>query len=156
MNPHVARQKTALEEEPDPTQEVYLELVRTHELLSAANHRFFQQHGVTPQQYNVLRVLYVRDEGDGVPCSTISSLLLNRVPDITRLLDRLERGGLVTRHRCESDRRVVRTRLTPQGHDLVETLHSPLHAHHQELAGHLDADELDTLTKLLTKLRTAT
>ena len=59
--------------------------------------------------------LPVRDKGDGLPCSAISARLVNRVPDMTRLLDRLEKAGLVTRHRCTSDRRVVRTRLSEEG-----------------------------------------
>ena len=146
------RAKTALVDS-DPTVDAYLELVRAHEEMATALARVFQGHGVTQQQYNVLRILYVRDKGDGLPCSAISARLVNRVPDMTRLLDRLEKAGLVTRHRCTSDRRVVRTRLSEEGMALVERIHGPLHAAHARLATELDPGELDELTRLLRKLR---
>lgn len=140
---------------PDPPAhvEAYLELVRAHDSLSRDSQKFFQAHGISEQQYNVLRILYVRDGGGGIPCSAISARLLNRVPDITRLLDRLEKAGLVARKRCPSDRRVVRAALTEAGHELVEMIHEPLVQHGETRMSVLSEDELRTLTELLGKLR---
>src|SRR3954451_15475822 len=95
-----------------PEQEVFANLLRCYDCLWSEQAKFFQGFGVTPQQYNVLNVLASRNEGAGVACQAIGESLLNRVPDITRLLDRLEQAGLIWRERCCSDRRVVRTHLT--------------------------------------------
>ena len=77
------------------------------------------------------------------------------MPDITRLLDRLERAGLVHRYRDTRDRRVVRGTLTPEGSDLVERMAAPLEALHCDLVSHLDADERKHLVSLLRKARRA-
>ncbi|MEM1415873.1 MAG: MarR family transcriptional regulator [Myxococcota bacterium] len=148
------REKVALQPEPTLDQEVFLELMRTHEAYDTEAARFFKTFEVTAQQFNVLRILYVRGDGPGIACSQISKHLLNRVPDMTRLLDRLERAGLVERERCSSDRRVVRARLTAKGHTLVERIHEPLLAMHERLTGHLDATEGRELIRLLQKART--
>lgn len=145
--------KTALMPEPPACVQAYLELVRCHEALSAQSAQFFREFGLTEQQYNVLRILYVRDEGDGVPCSEIGARLLNRVPDITRLLDRLEKAGWVTRRRCTHDRRVVRAQLTDEGQALVERIHEPLLRSVDERMAGLSDEELERLTELLSRLR---
>lgn len=149
----MARPRVALQPEMIPKQEVYLELVRAHEQLTGEVNRFFQSHNITAQQFNVLRILYVRDDGAGLPCSAIGGMLLNRVPDITRLLDRLERAGYVSRGRCSTDRRIVRAQLTDAGHDLVEAVYKPTLALHDQMAGHLTDGELLQLIALLQKLR---
>jgi len=133
----------------------YLALVRAFEALSADISQFFHDRGVTPQQFNVLRILADDAEGAGLRCSSISERLINRVPDITRLLDRLERSGLVERHRDPNDRRVVRAALTSEGHALVERMEAPLDEAFHALFDHLDEDELDQLTQLLKKARRA-
>ena len=135
--------------------EAYVELVRAHEALSTTVGRFFQEHGVTPQQFNVLRILADDSEGEGLPCSSISDRLMNRVPDITRLLDRLERAGLVRRYRDSRDRRVVRASLTEEGGALVERMTNPLQSVYREMLQHLREDELDRLIVLLKKVRRA-
>ena len=151
--PAAPRARTALLPEPTPPQEVFLELVRTHEAFETAASRFFKEYGVTAQQFNVLRILYVRAHDGGIACSAIAGRLLHRDPDMTRLLDRLERAGLVSRSRCQDDRRVVRARLTTEGIALVERIHAPLLAFHHELAGHLSPGESRELVRLLAKAR---
>ncbi|MAQ16823.1 MAG: MarR family transcriptional regulator [Sandaracinus sp.] len=143
--------------ETDDTAEslAFVELLRTYEVLSSSVGRFFQDHGVTAQQFNVLRILADDTDEEGLPCSSISDRLINRVPDITRLLDRLERAGLVRRYRDSRDRRVVRAALTEQGGELVERMSGPLDAVYRDLFTHLEGDELDRLVLLLQKARGA-
>ncbi len=144
----------ATEAEPAPVR-AYLAVVRAYETLSADIAQFFQERGITPQQFNVLRILADDTSGVGLRCSSISERLTNRVPDITRLLDRLERAGLVERHRDPSDRRVVRAGLTDDGRALVERMEAPLEEAFRALFSHLDEDELDQLITLLKKARRA-
>lgn len=131
------------------------ELVRAQETLSAELAQFFADRGITPQQFNVLRILADDEDPDGLRCSSISDRLVNRVPDITRLLDRLERAGLVRRHRDARDRRVVRAALTIEGRSLVDRMAAPLNDAFAELFEHLDDAELEQLTTLLKKARRA-
>src|SRR3954466_2159331 len=107
-------------------QDVVGNLSRAYDCLWSEMAKFFQSFDITPQQYNVLKVLAARDEGSGVACQAIGEHLLNRVPDITRLLDRLEQAGLIWRERCVSDRRVVRTHLSEAGKAKVEEVRTPL------------------------------
>jgi DNA-binding MarR family transcriptional regulator len=145
---------TVADDDPAPIR-AYLALVRAYEALSADIGQFFHDRGVTPQQFNVLRILADDAGGEGLRCSSISDRLTNRVPDITRLLDRLERAGLVERHRDPKDRRVVRAALTDTGRALVERMAAPLDEAFRALFSHLDEDELDQLTTLLKKARRA-
>jgi DNA-binding MarR family transcriptional regulator len=151
----MGRRRTALLEEDDLQVEAYVELMRAHEALSGRFRVVFKDLGVTGQQYNVLRILYVRDPGrGGLSCQQIGERLIQRLPDITRLLDRLEGAGWVERERSEEDRRVVLTRLTDPGHDLVEVIHPRLMEVHAEVLGHMKESELKTLRRLLQKART--
>jgi DNA-binding MarR family transcriptional regulator len=155
MDTRLAR-RTALMPEDEPPVETFLALLRAHEGLSTEAAKFFQQYGITMQQYNVLRVLYVRSGENGLRCSDISERLINREPDMTRLLDRLERAELISRSRCTEDRRVVWIRLTERGYDLVESLHEPLLGFYRRRFTHLTPEELSTLRRLLDKARAAT
>jgi len=106
---------------------------------------------VTPAQYNVLRIL--RDAGrQGTACSDIAERLVRPDPDVTRLLDRLEARGFVTRARDTEDRRVVLARITPEGLAVLEKHGATIAALHAEQFSRLDADEFDTLGALLEKL----
>jgi len=138
------------ESDPGDEREAYLNLIRTHERLNRDLGRFFEERGTTHQQYRVLQVLSVAD-GSGLSCQEIGERMLNHVPDVTRLLDRLEKAGLVKRARCEKDRRVVRSRLTDDGRTLVESTEEPLAEAHRALLGGLSAGELATLRMLLEK-----
>lgn len=137
-------------------QELFGNLVRAYDCLWSENAKFFQSFDITPQQYNVLNVLASRDEGSGVACQAIGEQLLNRVPDITRLLDRLEQAGLIWRERCASDRRVVRTHLTEAGRAKVQEVREPLHRAIKARFAHMSADEVRELNRLLLKLREPT
>ena len=136
-----------------PEQEVFGNLTRAYDCLWSEKTKFFQSFDITPQQYNVLNVLASRDEGSGVACQAIGEHLLNRVPDITRLLDRLEQAGLIWRERCATDRRVVRTHLTDAGRGKVQEVRGPLQKALQTRFAHMSSEEVHELNRLLTKLR---
>src|SRR6516164_3994660 len=93
-----------------PEQEATLELLRTSDQLQIRFARLFREHGLTPSQYNVLRIL--RGEGGPLPMLEIASRTITVAPGITGLIDRLEQAGLVNRVRCDTDRRVIYVALT--------------------------------------------
>jgi DNA-binding MarR family transcriptional regulator len=128
-------------------------LTRAYDCLWSEMTKFFQSFDITPQQYNVLKVLAAQDGRVGVACQAIGEQLLNRVPDITRLLDRLEQAGLIWRERCASDRRVVRTHLTDAGRSKVMEVRGPLQRALQTRFAHMSAEEVRDLNRLLTKVR---
>ena len=102
-----------------------LKILQVHEQLEGERTVLFKAHGLSGPQYNVLRIL--RGAGDEDPsCHEVGARLLTRVPDVTRLLDRLEQRDLISRWRCADDRRVVRTRITPAGLHLLAQIDGPL------------------------------
>jgi len=137
-------------------QAVFINLLRSYDCLWSEQGKFIQSFGITPQQYNVLNVLALRDEGHGVACQEIAENLLNRVPDITRLLDRLEQARLISRERCCTDRRVVRTHLTEVGRAKVQEIRTPLLAALRVRFAHMSQVEVNELNRLLSKLREPT
>ena len=107
--------------------------------------------GITPEQYHVLRVL--RDAGTGgLACNAVADRLVSGDPDVTRLLDRLERQGWVSRAREEYDRRVVTARITDDGRRLLEELEEPVSALHARQLERLGERDLPTLRRLLQKV----
>ena len=135
-------------------QEAFISLVRSYECLWSEQNKFFQRFDITPQQFNVLKILASQQhEGHGVACQAIGEQLLNRVPDITRLLDRLEQAGLIWRERCCTDRRVVRTHLSEAGRKKVQEIGRPLREALKARFGHMTSDEVRELGRLLSKLR---
>jgi DNA-binding MarR family transcriptional regulator len=133
-------------------QEAHLSVARTQALLEEGMERLLKPYGVSPTQYNVLRIL--RGAGAGGLCRhEIRDRLINRMPDVTRLIDRMEEAGLVTRCRSTEDRRVVTTELTVAGRQLVDQLDGPVAEEHQRRLGHLEAEELRTLVTLLGRIR---
>ena len=133
-------------------EEAYLNVSRTAAMLQEGLERVLRSHGISGTQYNVLRIL--RGSGaDGLCRNEIRDRLLTRMPDVTRLLDRMEEAGLVSRHRDGADRRLVATRLTDRGRELVDSLDDPVAAEHRRLFGHMTDDELRRLVQLLTQLR---
>lgn len=148
----VNKPKTALYDQPVPSVDVAVTLMRVSHRLERALAPVAEEAGITMQQFNVLRVLYVRGGEEGLPCSEIGGRLIQRVPDVTRLLDRLEKEGLIERVRCDRDRRVVRSRLTDRGQALVERIHGPLTEKHEALVAHMSPRELSQLQRLLLKL----
>ncbi|SFJ48754.1 MarR family winged helix-turn-helix transcriptional regulator [Planctomicrobium piriforme] len=137
-----------------PEQEAMLNLVRTNDLFQNRFGRLFRQYDLTGSQYNVLRIL--RGEGQPLPSLEIASRMVQVVPAITGLIDRLEKQELVARARCEEDRRVVYVKITEKGIRLLATLDAPVVALHKDLLGHLSRTELSELNRLLEKARLST
>lgn len=135
-----------------PTTEAYLNLVRTHDRLSGEVTLFLKGRGISAPQYNALRIL--RGAGpDGLPSLAVAQRMVARVPDITRLLDRLAAKGWLRRTRSTEDRRVVMARITPKGRRIVDALDDPIVAFQQALLDHMTEEELATLNDLLAKAR---
>jgi DNA-binding MarR family transcriptional regulator len=135
-----------------PEQEAYLALWRTYDRLRAIEDDFFERWGLTAQQYNVLRLLRAAHP-EPVPTLGLVAKLVSRAPDITRMVDRLEAGGWVTRTRSTSDRRAVLVAITDTGVALLDDMAEPLRACHGKQLGHLTRTELDTLITLLSRAR---
>lgn len=136
-----------------PEEEVSLNLVRTADVVQAGAARLFKQHGLSAPLYNILRTL--RGEGRPLPCLEVASRMVTREPDITRLVDRLEAKGLVTRSRPEHDRRVVLVAITDAGLARLEALDGPVSELHRTQLGHLTPEEQAELNRLLVKARQA-
>jgi len=133
-------------------QAVYLNLWRTYDLLKAYEDRLFTEYELSAQQYNTLRLLKAVHPRR-VPTLELGSRLVSRAPDMTRLLDRLEARGLIDRERLPENRRVVEIGMTNAGMELLSTLASRVtHCHKQQL-GHMTADELGVLNRLLDRCR---
>lgn len=135
-------------------EEVGLNLLRTNSVLGGQFDQLFRQHGTSEAQYNALRILRGAG-GDGLPCLEIASRMIARVPDITRLLDRLDAAGLVARRRIPEDRRVVLVAITQKGLDLLAGLDKPMAELIEEQFRHMTKDELKELNRLLVKARKA-
>ena len=134
-----------------PEQEAALNIARTADRFGICFARLFREFGLTPSQYNVLRIL--RGEGKPLPILEIASRTITVVPGITGLIDRLEQAGFVHRVRCETDRRVIYVALADQGTRALAALDEPLAALHQKLLGQLTQAELKELIRLLAKVR---
>jgi DNA-binding MarR family transcriptional regulator len=133
-------------------QEACLNLVRTLDYIQCHVVRLFEGYQLSGPQYNVLRILRGHG-GAGVPTSVIAGEMVTRMPDITRLVDRLEQASLAERRRTPSDRRVVLVRITPRGLELLDRLDRPVLELHRRLLGHLSREELAQLNALLVKAR---
>lgn len=134
-----------------PEEDAYLELLRTTDMLSRSFAPILKSADLSPNQYNVLRIL--RGSPEGLPCGEIGNRMITRDPDITRLLDRLEKRALIARCRESKDRRVVLTRITPQGLALLARLDAPIQETHRRQLGHLGPARLKALTALLEESR---
>lgn len=132
-------------------EEAALNIWRTADRLQIHFTRLFREHGLTPQQYNVLRILLGAREP--LPSLEIAGRLLTMVPAITGLLDRLEQAGLVARERSDEDRRVVHVSISEDGKRLLRELEAPVAALHKQLLGHMSEDELNRLIRLTAKAR---
>ncbi len=130
-----------------------LNILRTSDWIDNRLGRLFREFGLTPSQYNVLRIL--RGEGRPLPSLEIADRMIQAVPAITGLIDRLEKQQLVERRRCEEDRRVVYVAITPRAIEVLKRIDKPLAELHKTLMGQLTARELSTLSRLLEKARAA-
>lgn len=133
-------------------QEAYLNVVRTAALLADAFEQMLRSSGLTSAQYNVLRILHGA-EPDGLCRYELRDRMLTRMPDVTRLLDRMEKAGLVTRVRSAEDRRMVTTRITARGRRLLDELDEPVRREHERQLGHMDRARLRQAIELLTAMR---
>jgi DNA-binding MarR family transcriptional regulator len=130
-----------------PEEAAFLEMIRTTDMLSRGLVKLLKTEDVSSTQYNVLRIL--RGSPAGLPCGEIANRMITRDPDVTRLLDRLEKRGLISRCRETKDRRTVMARITPEGLKVLARLDDPILAAHRAQLGHLGPKRLGTLTELL-------
>ena len=135
-----------------PQQEVFLNLWRTYDRLRAVEDEVFGAYGLTPQQYNALRLLRAAHP-QKVPTLHLAARLVSRAPDITRMLDRLLERGLIERERPENNRRVVMVGITDAGVALLNEMAPRVRECHERQCGHLRPGEMATLVELLHKLR---
>ena len=134
-------------------QEVYLSILRTASELSYAVDQFFRPFDITPSQYNVLRIL--RGAGTGGLCrNEISERMVTATPDMTRLLDRMEKSGWVTRERAVEDRRQVSTHITKSGMELLTRLEKPTTDFVTRLFAGAAVSDLKTVLKVNDQIRT--
>ena len=130
-----------------PEEAAFLDLLRTCDLLSRGPAQVLKAEDLSATQYNVLRIL--RGAPEGLPCGEIGSRMITRDPDITRLLDRLEKRELISRCRETKDRRMVMARITPGGFKLLGRLDAPVQEAHRKQLGHLGRERLRALAELL-------
>jgi DNA-binding MarR family transcriptional regulator len=136
-------------------EEAHLSIQRTAALLEHAFECALKQHRITGTQYNVLRILR-GSEPDGLCRNEIGARLVRQVPDVTRLLDRLEDVKLISRERGREDRRYVTTRITKAGLRLLDQMNQKINETHEEQLGHLDEGQLRKLIALLAAVRQRT
>lgn len=134
-----------------PEEAAFLDLVRTTDLLSRGPAQVLKNEDLSATQYNVLRIL--RGAPEGLACGEIGNRMITRDPDITRLLDRLEKRGLISRERDTKDRRMVLTRITAEGLKLLARLDGPVQESHHRQLGHLGRERLKQLAELLSACR---
>ncbi len=133
-------------------EEVALAVLRTADHLRTVIGSALQPYGLTMQQYNVLRIL--RGAGEpGLPTLSIADRMIERTPGITRLLDRIEHQGWVTRERCTKDRRVVYARITASGRELLQIIENPLQSATESTIPGFQEDEIRHLLSLLAQMR---
>jgi DNA-binding MarR family transcriptional regulator len=133
-------------------EEAALNIVRTAEVINQASTVFFRDYDLSATQYNVLRILRGA-EPKGATCSQIAERMINHDPDITRLLDRMETRGFITRDRIKEDRRVVMVRITAAGLELVSRIDRPLRAFLKARVGKLGQPALAELIGHLEQIR---
>src|SRR5271163_138134 len=136
-----------------PEEAVFLDLLRTADVLTRSLVPVLKAEDLSANQYNVLRIL--RGSPDGLPCGEIASRMITHDPDITRLLDRLETRALLSRCRETQDRRMVMARITPDGLKLLARLDEPVESAHRKSLGHLGRGQLRGLAELLQAARAA-
>lgn len=126
-------------------------LLKTADRLAREVEQLLKAKGLTGTQYNVLRILRGA-EPEGLACSGIGEKMISHDPDMTRLLDRMEKRDLIARHRESGDRRVVRTRITTQGLELLKYLDQPVRELHKRQFQHVTRARLQDLGELLEEI----
>jgi DNA-binding MarR family transcriptional regulator len=131
---------------------IFVALLQAANTLAQEAEQLLKAAGLTGAQYNVLRILRGA-EPQGLACRAIGDRMISHDPDMTRLLDRLEKRGLITRARQTDDRRVVKARITPQALGLLKTLDLPVRQLHKRQFRHVSAARLKILSDLLEEVR---
>ena len=135
-----------------PQQEAYLALWRTYDRLRMFEDELFARFDLTAQQYNALRLLRA-EHPEALPTLVLAERLVSRAPDITRLVDKLEERGLITRTRPPENRRSVLVAIAEAGVALIDEIAGPLRACHAKQLGHVPATDLVKLIALLKAAR---
>ena len=128
-----------------------MDLLRTADMLTRGADWVLKDEDLSLTQYNILRIL--RGAPQGLACGEIAKRMITRDPDITRLLDRMEKRGLISRSRESRDRRLVLAQITPEGINLVNRLDEPVQKIHRRQLGHMGQDRLQALAELLAAAR---
>jgi MarR family transcriptional regulator, organic hydroperoxide resistance regulator len=138
---------------PSPSLEtrVFVALLIAADRLSQQAEQLMKEYSLTGTQYNVLRILRGA-EPTGLPCKGISDRMISHDPDMTRLLDRMEKRGLITRERQVDDRRVVKTRITAAGLDILKKLDAPVLDLHRRQFHNLGPTRLKNLAAALEEI----
>jgi DNA-binding MarR family transcriptional regulator len=131
---------------------IFVAISQAADTLGQEAEQILKAAGLTTAQYNVLRILR-GSEPEGLACRAIGDRMISHDPDMTRLLDRMEKRGMITRERQTDDRRVVKTRITPQGLGLLKTLDHPVQDLHKRQFRHMSAARLKILSDLLEEVR---
>lgn len=147
----LVRESNTVRRKGSPEEAVFVDLLRTSDMLTREAIGVLKTEDLSHTQYNVLRIL--RGSPEGLACGDIASRMITRDPDVTRLLDRMEKRRLISRTRESRDRRVVLTRITPEGLKLVDRLDEPVQKVHRKLLGHLGKERLRALGELLAAAR---
>ncbi len=128
--------------------QVFIAILKAADKLSGQAEQLMKASGLTGAQYNVLRIL--RGAGPhGLPCNAISERLISRDPDMTRLLDRMEKRNLISRERQKEDRRVVKARISDEGLKLLKKLDAPVRDLHKNQFATLSSTRQKALLELL-------
>jgi DNA-binding MarR family transcriptional regulator len=135
----------------NPEEAAFLDLLRTTDLLTRGPALVLKTEDLSATQYNVLRIL--RGAPEGLPCGEIADRMITRDPDITRLLDRLGKRGLISRRRDAKDRRMVLTRIAPEGLAVLARLDRSVQEAYRKQLGHLGRERLKALAELLSACR---
>lgn len=134
-------------------EEALLNIARTAAMLGHEVAQALKPYDITPTQYNVLRILQGAG-ADGLCRNEVGARLVRPVPDVTRLLDRMEEVGLISRSRSGEDRRYVTTTIAKRGRDVLARLDAPMDAIHRAQLGHVADSRLRTLVEILNEVRT--
>ena len=148
MKPRPAKSRARLPLE----QQVFVSILRTADVLGQEAEQLVRARGLTSAQYNVLRILRGA-EPQGCACREIGERMISHDPDMTRLLDRLEKRSLIRRERQTDDRRVVKTRITPGGLELLKSLDRPVRNLHKRQFRHVLATPLKAIFEWLEEVR---
>lgn len=135
-----------------PEHAVFVAILKAADALGREAEQLLKSHALTGAQYNVLRILRGAVPA-GLPCSAIGNRMISHDPDMTRLLDRMEKRNLISRARQTHDRRVVLTRITREGLELLKTLDQPVRDLHRRQFRHMAATKLKMLARLLEEVR---